>query len=405
MTETTDKLSAIRKRLGLANGAGKKPLLLAGAAILAVGAVFGYRFFVHILSHESTEDAFVEARVVSISPRVAGHVARVLVDDNQKVSEGDLLVEVDARDFEVALGIARARLASARAAKKEAEAMVAMARNKMEEQGASLSSIRAALARARSGVAEVAAGHDRDESDLERVKQIAEAGAVSRQEYDHARAQATMSRAQLNSARKQVDTEAARIAQAKASIGAAENELQQAYALVEVRDAELREARAEVRRAELNLSYTRITAPCDGHVTKKAVEPGNYVQVGQKLFAVVGRDVWVVANFKETQIADMRPGQPVEIEVDAYPDTPFTGHVDSIQRGTGSRFTLLPPENATGNFIKVVQRVPVKIALDHPAGDHRLLAPGMSVVPSVDVGDENGALSAELPSDRTTAAR
>ena len=387
---------------------GKKPVVLAGIVALAVTMVFGYRLYVQIVSHESTEDAFVEARVVSISPRVSGHLARVLIDDNQKVKKGDLLAEVDSRDFEVALNIARARLQSAAAAKKEAEATVSIAQNKMVEQGASLSSTRASLEQARAGVAEVVAGHNRDESDLQRMKKIADAGAVSRQEYDHARAQASMSKAQLNSAKKQVDTEAARIAQAKASVGAAENELQQAYALVEVRDAELHEAEAEVERAELKLSYTRITAPCDGYVTKKAVEPGSYVQVGQKLFAVVNRDVWVVANFKETQIADMRPGQPVAIEVDAYPDVEFKGYVDSIQRGTGSRFTLLPPENATGNFIKVVQRVPVKIVLDtEDRNADYLLAPGMSVVPSVNVAARPDApmLSAKLDTPRNTAVQ
>jgi membrane fusion protein (multidrug efflux system) len=218
------------------------------------------------------------------------------------------------------------------------------------------------------------------------MDEMVEAGAVSRQEYDHARAQAAVSRAKLLSARKNIDTQSAEIRQAVASAQAAEDGLRQALAVVEKRQAEAREAEAEVRQAELDLSYTRITAPSAGFVTKKAVEPGAYVQVGQKLLSVVGRDVWVVANFKETQIAGMKPGQPVDIEVDAYPGVTFRGHVDSIQRGTGSRFTLLPPENATGNYIKVVQRVPVKIVLDRQNGsDGYLLAPGMSVIPDVNV--------------------
>jgi len=407
-TEKGGLSAAIRNVFNRNAAAGRKPAVLAGVVALTVAMVFGYRFYVQLVSHESTEDAFVEAHVVSISPRVAGHVARVLVADNQKVKKGDLLAEVDSRDFEVALGIAKAHVQSAEAAGKEAEALISIARDKMTQQGASLSSTRAALAQARAGVAEVVAGHDRDENDLERMKKIADVGAVSRQEYDHARAQASMSRAQLSSAQKQVDTKSAKIAQAKASVSAAGNELQQAYAQMDVRTAELREAEAEVERAELNLSYTRITAPCDGYVTKKAVEPGSYVQVGQKLFAVVSRDVWVVANFKETQISDMRPGQTVEIEVDAYPDVEFTGHVDSIQRGTGSRFTLLPPENATGNFIKVVQRVPVKIVLDAPGqATGCLLAPGMSVVPRVNVAEQADAhpLSARLDTGRKTAVR
>ncbi|QGY40515.1 HlyD family efflux transporter periplasmic adaptor subunit [Pseudodesulfovibrio cashew] len=369
----------------------RKTFGLIAVVALVLCVVVGYPLYLRIISHESTDDAFVEAQVVSISPRVAGHVANVLVTDNQRVEKGDLLAEVDPRDFEVALKIAEAKCASAAAAMQEAEAIASAAGKVMEQKRAALSSYVAELAQARAGVAEFEAGNNRDKSDLERMKKIAQAGAVSRQEYDHARAQAAVSRAKLNSAHRLVETQSARTIQAQAAIGAAEDELHQAQAQVEIKAADLREAEAEVERARLNLSYAHITAPCSGYVTKKTVEPGAYVQVGQQLFAIVNSDVWVVANFKETQISDMRPGQPVEIEVDAYPGVPFKGHVDSIQRGTGSRFTLLPPENATGNFIKVVQRVPVKIVLDAEAGnDGYLLAPGMSVVPSVDISAGSG---------------
>ncbi|MDD3313043.1 HlyD family secretion protein [Pseudodesulfovibrio sp.] len=382
-------------------------MYLFAAGVFLAGLAAGYPVYQRIMTHESTDDAFVEAQVVSISPRVAGHIAKVLVADNQRVEKGELLAEVDRRDFEVALEIAEAKRQAAVASLDEGRARVAAARNKMAQQGASLSSVEAELAQARAGVAEVKAGTDRDESDLERMRRIADAGAVSRQEFDHAKAQADMSRAKLNSAKRQVDTQAARIAQARASVGTAGDELRQAEALAQIRAADLREAEAEVERARLNLSYSRITAPCAGYVTKKAVEPGAYVQVGQKLFALVSRDVWVVANFKETQIAGMRPGQPVEIEVDAYPSVTFRGRVDSIQRGTGSRFTLLPPENATGNFVKVVQRVPVKIVLDGENGgvaNGPLLVPGMSVVPSVNVAAPAvyGLLSARSPAPRKT---
>jgi membrane fusion protein (multidrug efflux system) len=371
------------KRRGLGS---RKTLLVLGPVLLVLAGVLGYPLYLRIMSHESTDDAFVEAHVVSMSPRVAGHVAEVPVHDNQWVEKGDLLVLVDQRTFRVALDVAKARLQSADAAMQEAEAEVAAARSLVAQRNAALSSNRSELAQARAGVDEYAAGHSRDENDFKRMDEMVEAGAVSRQEYDHARAQAAVSRAKLLSAKKKIDTQSAQIRQAVASAQAAEDGLLQAQAVVDKRRAEAREAEAEVRQAELELSYTRITAPCAGYVTKKSVEPGAYVQVGQKLLSVVGRDVWVVANFKETQIADMRPGQPVDIEVDAYSGVTFEGHVDSIQRGTGSRFTLLPPENATGNFIKVVQRVPVKIVLDHQNGERGyLLAPGMSVVPSVNV--------------------
>ncbi|WP_207260493.1 HlyD family secretion protein [Desulfovibrio sp. Huiquan2017] len=389
-----EKPAGARRRLK-----SRKMLFFLGLAAIVLAVVLGYPLYLGIMSHESTDDAFVEAHVVSMSPRVAGHVARVPVHDNQWVEKGELLVQVDPRTFEVALDIARARLQSAKAAMEEAEAEVAAARSLMAQRAAALSSNRAAMAQARAGVQEYTAGHDRDENDFKRMDEMVEAGAVSRQEYDHARAQAAVSRAKLQSAKKNIDTQSAQIRQAQASAQAAGDGLRQAQAAVEQRQAEAREAEAQVRQAELDLSYTRITAPCAGFVTKKSVEPGAYVQVGQKLLSVVSRDVWVVANFKETQISGMRPGQPVDIEVDAYPGVDIKGHVDSIQRGTGSRFTLLPPENATGNFIKVVQRVPVKIVLDRPNGeDGRLLAPGMSVIPRVNVAvqsDDNRSACAE----------
>jgi membrane fusion protein (multidrug efflux system) len=378
-------LAAKRKNLK-----SRKTLLILGPIALVLIVALGYPLYVRIMTHESTDDAFVEAHVVSMSPRVAGHVDEVPVHDNQRVEKGDLLVRVDPRPFQVALDVAKARLQSADAAMQEAEAEVDAARSLVIQRNAALSSNRSELDQVRAGVDEYTAGHNRDENDFKRMNEMVEAGAVSRQEYDHARAQAAVSKAKLLSARKKIDTQSAQIRQAVASAQAAQDELLQARAVVEKRRAEASEAEAQVRQAELDLSYTRITAPCAGYVTKKAVEPGAYVQVGQQLLAVVGNDVWVVANFKETQISGMKPGQPVDIEVDAYPDVVFRGRVDSIQRGTGSRFTLLPPENATGNFIKVVQRVPVKIVLDRQNGSAGyLLAPGMSVIPDVNLAGQS----------------
>jgi len=393
-------LAAKRKSLG-----SRKTLLVLGPVVLVLAVVLGYPAYLRVMTHESTDDAFVEAHVVSMSPRVAGHVAKVPVHDNQWVEKGDLLVQVDQRTFQVALDVAKARLESSKAAMQEAEAEVAAARSLMVQRSAALSSNRSELAQARAGVDEFAAGHSRDESDFKRMDEMVEAGAVSRQEYDHARAQAAVSRAKLLSAKRKIDTQSAQIRQAVASGQAAEDELLQAQAVVDKRRAEASEAEAQVRQARLDLSYTRITAPCAGFVTKKSVEPGAYVQVGQQLLSVVGRDVWIVANFKETQIAGMKSGQSVAIEVDAYPDVVFKGHVDSIQRGTGSRFTLLPPENATGNFIKVVQRVPVKIVLDrHNGSSGYLLAPGMSVIPDVNLADQpDHAGLAQAEAGRATA--
>ncbi len=250
---------------------------------------------------ESTDDAFVEADVVPISARISGHVARVLVEDNQPVKTGDALAEIDPSDFQTRVDQSRAKAASDRA-----------------------------LAQ-------------RTAADLGRAKALFAKDEASREELDHAQAAA------------------------------------------EQAAADLAEAEAELRRAELDLSYTKVSAPEDGRVTRKSVEAGAYVQVGQPLLALVPNEAWVVANFKETQLTRMRPGQRAEVVVDSYPDQTLRGHVDSIQDGTGSRFSLLPAENATGNYVKVVQRVPVKIVLDEKPSGGRLLAPGMSVEATVDL--------------------
>lgn len=249
----------------------------------------------------STDDAFVEAHVIPVSAMVSGRVARVLVDDNQAVTAGSVLAEIDPRDFQTRLDQARGKVASDRAEAAKTEA------------------------------------------DLKRASALFARDEASRQELEHAQAAADAAKADLS------QTEAA------------------------------------LRQAELDLSYTKLVAPEDGRVTRKSVEPGGYVSVGQAVLALVPADAWVVANFKETQLTRMRPGQPASVLIDAYPEKRLRGHVDSIQAGTGARFSLLPAENATGNFVKVVQRVPVKIVLDEKPGAGRVLAPGMSADVEVDL--------------------
>ncbi|MFW5501188.1 MULTISPECIES: HlyD family secretion protein [unclassified Maridesulfovibrio] len=364
-----------------------KITIISSVLVLILGVAVAYPFYEHAINHESTDDAFIEAHVVSISPRVPGHVSKVFISDNQKVEEGQLLAEIDLRNYQVALEIAEARKDSANAAVKEAEALVVAAEKELSQKQAEFSSQTAVLSRYRAQVSEAEAGHFRDANDLSRISRIAKAGAVSIQEFDHAKAQEKMARANLRSAKSNIYTQNAKILEAQAGIEAAAGKLQQAFAQTEIRRAKLEEAEAQVRQAQLNLSYTRITAPCSGYITKKTVESGNYVMAGQKLLNIVSPEVWIVANFKETQIKNMREGQHVDIDIDSFPGIEFNGHVDSIQRGTGSRFTLLPPENAAGNFIKVVQRVPVKIVFDDPALAYTL-APGMSVIPSVDISSK-----------------
>lgn len=417
--------------------------------IVVAGCVIGIHFYLHARGHESTDDAYIAGHIIAISPRVATHVAKVHVDDNEWVKAGDLLVELAPEDFAARLGAAQAALEAAqatfqssridvdlttvtatsandeaganvetaRALLETAQALAAASASQRDQARAQIESATAALAQAEAEVDAAKAQQQRDALDLGRNRKLAGSGAVSQQELDHALASERMSSANLAAAEKKVQTQRAMVRQAEASLKAAEDNMRQAGAQVSARKAQLGEsqarlkgartatqqvaksqsqtkvtqaeidkARAEVEQARLNLSYTRIYAPTDGFVTAKAVKPGSYVQVGQSLLAIVPHELWVVANFKETQLTRMRPGQPVTITVDAYPGVPFSGHVDSVQHGTGAAFSLLPPENATGNFVKVVQRVPVKIAFD-PSGQSQryLLVPGMSVVPEVNI--------------------
>jgi membrane fusion protein (multidrug efflux system) len=392
----------------------------AGLIVLTLG--FGIRYYLHALSHESTDDAFIDGNIVPISPRVAGHVAGVHVRDNQDVKAGDLLVELDPSDFVARLDAATAALEAAKAGDRarnaavelttitataeldEARENVEAAKAAVQKAGGGIELSRAALDQARAEADSDSARHQRDATDLIRYREMEKTRTVSPQDLDHAAAAEQISAAALTAAEKKIDTQKAMVQEAEAVLKVAEANLRQADARLvaarsapqrikqsrsqaDVSRADIDKAMAEVELARLNLSYTKIYAPSDGFVTKKGVEPGQFVQAGQSLLAIVPRAVWVAANFKETQLTQMLPGQPVEIAVDAYPELTFHGLVDSIQRGTGARFSLLPPENATGNYVKVVQRIPVKIVFDPPDAIAKvLLAPGMSVVAEVNVG-------------------
>jgi membrane fusion protein, multidrug efflux system len=334
-----------------------RPLIMAVLAILLLGgAMAGVRYWQYARQYESTDDAFIQGHIIQMSPKVSAQVTQVLIDDNQEVKQGDLLLELDPRDFEVALEQAQTNEAAARGRLQQARAQLAVAQ--------------ANVAQAQAQVVVAQANAVNAQADLQRYQSVT-SNAVSRQQVDSAIAAARTAKVNVDAARQQMSANQAQVAVAQSQIATDESEVQQ--------------AQAQVRQAQLNLSYTKIYAPEDGRVTQKTVEPGDYGQTGQNLFALVPHDVWVVANFNETQLTDMRPGQPVEIEVDAYPNRTFKGHVDSFQMGTGAAFSLLPPENATGNYVKVVQRVPVKIVFDEPPESVHLLAPGMSVVPEVKV--------------------
>jgi membrane fusion protein, multidrug efflux system len=427
----------------------KRRIIVIAAALAAlVGVAIGVRYWLYARSHESTDDAFIEGHVIQISPKASGYVKKVYVDDNQMVRAGDLIVELDARDYEARLQQARAALdagiarqgesrtnlsltrATSAAAIQQAKAVVQRARSTVESTRAGASGLQsratqaaAAISTAEANVAQAQAEVVAREAELHRVDDDAERyrtlyakDEISKQLLDQTLAAQEQARARLVAAQQRVAattaqvnearaaeaaaTENARQAQlqivgAQASVGEAAGRLAQANTAPEqiaVSSAQVRTAvsaierlQADVDQAELELSYTKIYASEDGRVTRKAVEEGALVQIGQPLLAIVPGEVWVIANFKESQIGRMVPGQTVAIAVDAYPHRVFKGHVDSIQAGTGARFSLIPPENATGNYVKVVQRVPVKIVFDEPPGTQHVLAPGMSVLPEVSI--------------------
>jgi membrane fusion protein, multidrug efflux system len=363
-------------------GQTKPPLLhgrgvvIAAAVVAALAIIYVATIFFHNLTHESTDDAFIDAHVVSVAPKIAGKIAAVEVSDNELVKKGQILLEIDSRDVD-------AEVARKRAALEVAKARLENAQMSAEQAEAHVRTLEAAYAAAEASTAAAAAETAKQRGDLARNSGLIASGAISKQDFQHSQSDTTSSEATLESKKKQLQAAAAYAEEGKKQAGSAR-------AQVSAGKAEVTAAEAELHQAELQKSYTKIPAPEAGRVTNKSIEPGNYVQVGQPLFAIVQQHVWVTANFKETQLSEMRPGQPAEVEVDAYPGRNLRAHVDSIQAGSGAHFSLLPPENATGNFVKVVQRVPVKIALDEQPDVTQVLGPGMSAVPDVKVRSSLG---------------
>jgi membrane fusion protein (multidrug efflux system) len=349
----------------------KPGVLIAAAIALSIGVVYGALAMFHSFTHESTDDAFIDSHIIAIAPKIAGRVTAVRVSDNQQVKRGDPLVEIDPADAEALVAQKRAATEVARAKERNAETAA-------EQAQAHLETLHAAWESAGASAAAAAADANKNRGDLRRNSELVVRGAISKQDFEHSAIDTKAAEATLDSKKKQMDAAAAYMKEAEKAAQAARMQ-------VEAAKAEVKEAEATEQQAALQLSYAKIAAPDDGRVTSKAVEPGAYVQIGQNLMALVTPQLWVTANFKETQLRDMRAGQPVAISVDAYPDRQLRGHVDSIQAGSGARFSLLPPENATGNYVKVVQRVPVKIVFDEKPDVQRVLGPGMSAVPDVKI--------------------
>jgi len=387
-------------------------------AVLVLGAaVFWWR----ARGRESTDDAQIDGHITQIASRVAGTVITVPVDNNIRVKAGDLLVQIDPRDYEVAVARAKAELADAQAtamaattnvpvARVETRAGVSTASGGVEEAEAAVRGADQQIASARANLLAVQARQTEKETaatkaqhDVERFKSLAAKDEIPQQQFDAALSAAAGARAAADAAKSDVVAAQAAIgvaeerarqargsaAQAQATLTSAQTapqQLQIMQARAASAEARVKQAQAALQQAELNLQYTTIKAPSDGIVSRKTVEAGQVVQTGQPLLALVSMtDVWVTANFKETQLRLMRPGQSVVVEVDGLGGKEFNAKVDSIAAATGAKFSLLPPENATGNYVKVVQRVPVKIVFEPGQDPERLLRPGMSVTPTVSV--------------------
>jgi len=354
-----------------------KPLFQHPGFIFLLGVVFvalvvlAAHFFLNTLETESTDDAFVDGHVINVAPRVNGRVESVDVKDNQFVRKGDALFELDPADYDVVLDQKQAALA-------QAEAKLANEQAALKQSQAHIDTVTLFGLSAVATMKSTEATATKNEQDFARNQSLATRGVISEQDLQHSTSDVSSSKADLESKQKQMQAAYAYLKEAQLDSAAHETQVKAA-------EADMKAAQAQLQQAQLQVSYAKVTATQDGRVTRKSVEAGDYVQTGQATMALVPREVWVNANFKETQLTHMGPGQPVEIEVDAYPGHPFKGHVDSIQAGSGAAFSLLPPENATGNFVKVVQRVPVKIVLDEDPRDNEVLGPGMSVVPTVTV--------------------
>jgi membrane fusion protein, multidrug efflux system len=346
---------------------------LIGGVILLMILFFGYRYWQHASTHEDTDDAYITGNTHQISPRVAGTVQQVLVDDNWHVEEGQPLVKLDPRDFEVALFRNRAQLEQANAQVSQAEAAAGQADAEFLQRQAEV----------KLGAAQVIqsqASFDIAKINFDRSQGLLQKGAVSKEEVDTNRATFDASRGALEGAKATNEANQAQLAAAKAAVDSARAQITNSVANVTVSEA-------TVRDSELQLSYCTVIAPVSGRIAQRSVESGNRLTVGQALMAVVEDGVWILANFKESQLGRMQVGQPVDIKIDAMPHRSFSGRVDSLQPGTGSNFALLPPDNATGNFIKIVQRVPVKILFnpDSIASVREKIVPGLSTESSIAV--------------------
>ena len=341
---------------------GKKPLIIL-VIVVVIMLLVGLWFWFTTRNIETTDDAFTEGDAVTIAPKAAGYVVKLLVKDNQRVKQGDLLVEIDPRDTSAQRDQAKAQLGLAQAQLHQAQAQLALSRVQYPAQ----------RDQALADQAKAQANLLNAQADYRRQRGV-DPRATSQRNIDTAAAQLRSAEAQLQSAKAQVEV-----------ASQVQLQIRQQETNVEARQQQVEQAQAQLNTAELNLSYTQVRAPYDGFVTKRNVQVGTLVQAGTALFSLVSPDIWINANFKESQLARMNPCDKVDISIDAWPDMKLEGHVDSVQMGSGSRFSTFPAENATGNYVKIVQRVPVKIVIDKGLDPNHPLPLGLSVEPKVTV--------------------
>ena len=352
----------------------KKKIALAVFAVLGVfAAIVLYFYLGYKATHITTDDAFIDGHIHTIASKIPGTVKDLFVDDNQPVKKGDLLVEIDPVDYEARVNETSSSLGAEKAKIGEITARVAAAKQHLAELGAGVEAARADLELQEANLGQ--AGRDD-----KRAEALFAAEAFSKERYEKTKTAYDVSRAKVRAAREQ-------LRQAELAVQTQKAVVRQIESSGASQLSTVRQKAAQLDTAELNYGYTKIYAPADGYITKKSVERGNQVQAGQPLMAVTElNDIWVVANYKETELKKIKPLQKVTIKVDTYPDRVFRGTVDSIMAGTGVVFSLFPPENATGQYVKVVQRVPVKIVLDKDTDAGHALRLGMSVEPTVLVG-------------------
>lgn len=387
----------------------------------AIAAIWGFRWWHYAQTHQETDNAYITGHISPVNARISGTVTQILVDDNQTVNAGALLVKLDPKDYEVNLQQAKAALEAARRQAQvaktnidvvatNAQGQTTIAQGNIGAASANVATADAALAEAQAGVpvnqavlSQTEANLVKAQLDYQRYNQLLKEGAVPQQQLDTAKANYQALLAQRNSIQEQIRQAQARVAQAQKkldnaqeSLKSSQGGLQQANATAKQTDANRRQyqaalaaidqAQSQVKNAQLQLGYTDIKAPMAGKVGNKTVEIGQRVQPGQTLLSLVQEQPWIVANFKETQLGKMQSGQEVEIKIDAFPNHPFKGRVDSLSPASGAKFALLPPDNATGNFTKIVQRIPVKIVFEPESirGYAARITPGMSVVVAVE---------------------